>query len=97
MDQYGFKGSFFVTCNFVNDSNDNNVEKDNGKKNEMPRMSWSDILALKQDGQDIESKGMTHRDLNQLAPKDLEFEIGGSKQCLENHGINPNIFASCTW
>ena len=94
LDQYGFKGSFFVTCNFVNDSNDNNVGKDNGKKNETPRMSWSDILALKQDGQDIESKGMTHRDLNQLAPKDLEFEIGGSKQCLENHGINPNIFAA---
>ena len=94
LDQYGFKGSFFVTCNFVNDSNDNNVGKDNGKKNETPQMSWSDILALKQDGQDIESKGMTHRDLNQLAPKDLEFEIGGSKQCLENHGINPNIFAA---
>lgn len=94
LDQYGFKGSFFVTCNFVNDSNENNVGKDKGKKNETPRMSWSDILALKQDGQDIESKGMTHRDLNQLAPKDLEFEIGGSKQCLENHGINPNIFAA---
>ena len=29
-----------------------------------------------------------------MAPKDLEFEIGGSKQCLENHGINPNIFAA---
>jgi hypothetical protein len=57
-------------------------------------MSWNDILQLQQDGQDIESKGMTHRDLNQLAPKDLEFEVGGSKQCLENHGINfPNIFA----
>lgn len=94
LDQYGFKGSFFVTCNFVNDSNDKNGGTDNGKKNETQRMSWSDILALKQDGQDIESKGVTHRDLNQLAPKDLEFEIGGSKQCLENHGINPNIFAA---
>ena len=62
--------------------------------NVMPRMSWNDILSLQQDGQEIESKGMTHRDLNLLAPNDLEFEIGGSKQCLENHGINsPNIFA----
>ncbi|MGB0029494.1 MAG: polysaccharide deacetylase family protein [Nitrososphaeraceae archaeon] len=60
----------------------------------MPRMSWNDILSLQQDGQEIESKGMTHRDINLLAPNDLEFEIGGSKQCLENHGINsPNIFA----
>lgn len=89
LDRYGFKGSFFVTCGYVDRSNaivnDNNVQ--------LSRMSWNDILALQQDGQDIESKGMTHRDLNQLPPKDLDFEIGGSKQCLENHGINPNIFA----
>ena len=38
LDQYGFKGSFFVTCNFVNDSNDNNGGTDNGKKNETQRM-----------------------------------------------------------
>jgi hypothetical protein len=31
-------------------------------------MSWNDILALQEDGQDIESKGMTHQDLNQLSP-----------------------------
>ena len=95
LDKYGFKASFFITCGFVDDSNRNeatkNINNDNGKH----RMSWSDILQLQQDGQDIESKGMTHRDLNQLALKDLEFEIGGSKQCLENHGINsPNIFAA---
>ena len=95
LDKYGFKASFFITCGFVDDSNRNeatkNINNDNGKH----RMSWNDILQLQQDGQDIESKGMTHRDLNQLAPKDLESEIGGSKQCLENHGINsPNIFAA---
>ena len=65
-------------------------QSNNGK----PRLSWNDILPLQQDGQEIESKGMTHRDLNLFALKDLEFEIDGSKQCLENHGINsPNIFA----
>ena len=95
LDKYGFKASFFITCGFVDDSNRNetpkNINNDNGKH----RMSWNDILQLQQDGQDIESKGMTHRDLNQLAPKDLEYETGGSKQCLENHGINsPNIFAA---
>ena len=88
LDQYGFKASFFITCRFPDDGNKNG---DNGN----PRLSWDDILALQQDGQDIESKGMTHRDLNQLSPNDLEYEIGGSKQCLENHGINsPNIFAA---
>jgi peptidoglycan/xylan/chitin deacetylase (PgdA/CDA1 family) len=95
LDKYGFKASFFITCGLVDESNRNeatkNISNDNGKH----RMSWNDILQLQQDGQDIESKGMTHRDLNQLAPQDLEFEIGGSKQCLENHGINsPNIFAA---
>jgi hypothetical protein len=31
---------------------------------------------------------MTQVDLNNLSPKALDFEIGGSKQCLENHGVN---------
>jgi hypothetical protein len=82
LDQYGFKASFFITCSYV------------GDQKQTQRLSWSDILALQQDGQDIESKGMTHADLNNLSPNALDFEIGGSKQCLENHGINsPNIFA----
>ena len=69
LDKYGFKGSFFVTCGFVKDNNAKNIGMDNGKENGTPRMSWSDIVALQQDGQDIESKGMTHRDLNQLSSK----------------------------
>src|SRR5262249_45683364 len=94
LDQYGFKGSFFVTCGFVKDSNNENVGNDNGGKNGTPRMSWNDIIALQKDGQDIQSKGMTHRDLNRLSLNDLEFEIRDSKKCLENHGIYPTIFAA---
>ena len=83
LDQYGLKASFFITCSYVGDD-----------EKQTQRLSWSDILALQQDGQDIESKGMTHADLNNLSPNALDSEIGGSKQCLENHGINsPNIFA----
>jgi peptidoglycan/xylan/chitin deacetylase (PgdA/CDA1 family) len=82
LDEYGFKASFFITCGYV------------GDQTQMQRLNWNDIVALQQDGQDIESKGMTHADLNNLSPKELDFEISGSKQCLENHGINsPNIFA----
>jgi len=82
LDQYGFKASFFITCGYVSD------------QIQMQRLSWNDILALQDDGQDIESKGMTHADLNSLSPKALDFEISASKQCLENHGINsPDIFA----
>jgi peptidoglycan/xylan/chitin deacetylase (PgdA/CDA1 family) len=83
LDQYGFKASFFITCDFASSSSRHH------------RMNWNDVLELQKDGHDIESKGMTHRDLNHLSLKDLDYEMGGSKQCLESHGINsPNIFAA---
>ena len=57
-------------------------------------MSWNDILVLQEDGQDIESKGITSVDLNNLSSGALNHEVGGYKQCLEAHGIQPpNIFA----
>jgi hypothetical protein len=38
---------------------------------------------------------MTHADLNNLSSGALDFEISGSKQCLQAHGISsPNIFAA---
>jgi peptidoglycan/xylan/chitin deacetylase (PgdA/CDA1 family) len=43
---------------------------------------------------DIEAHTMTHPNLNDLSSQsDLDYEIGQSKQCLENHGFNPAIFA----
>ena len=42
LNQYGYKASFFITCNYVGQTH---------------RLNWNDILALQQDGQDIESKG----------------------------------------
>jgi hypothetical protein len=83
LDQYGFKASFFITCSYANDRD--------------PRyhLNWNQILALQQDGQDIESKGMTPLDLNNLSSSALAYQIGGSKQCLESHGIkSPNWFAA---
>jgi peptidoglycan/xylan/chitin deacetylase (PgdA/CDA1 family) len=83
LDQYGYKASFFITCKYANDGN--------------PRyhLNWNDILALQNDGQDIESKGMTPIDLNNISSSALNYQIGGSKQCLESHGIkSPNWFAA---
>jgi len=72
----------------------NNRNTNNNNEIQSSRMSWNDLILLQQDVQDIESKGMTHRDLNHLSSKYLELEIGRSKQCLESHNINsPNIFA----
>ena len=82
LDKYGFKGSFFVTCDWAGTVDDKS-----------PRMSWQMIQALHSQGQDVESKAVTHRDLNSLSYKDLEFEISQSKKCLADHGITATIFA----
>jgi peptidoglycan/xylan/chitin deacetylase (PgdA/CDA1 family) len=81
LDQYGFKAGFFITCSYANDRS-------------RYHLNWTDILTLQKDGQDIESKGMTPTDLNNLSPSALIYQITGSKQCLESHGIkSPNWFA----
>ena len=84
LDKYGFKGSFFTVCTFVNLGS---AGKDKS------RMTWQDISTLQQQGHDIESHTMTHTDLNSKSQQDLTYEIGGSKQCLLNHGVNSTVFA----
>jgi hypothetical protein len=51
-------------------------------------MSWQQITQLQNDGMDIESHSMNHKDLATLPVADLDYEIGQSKQCLLDHGIN---------
>jgi hypothetical protein len=36
---------------------------------------------------------MDHADLSKLSEAELQYEIGQSKQCLANHGINSTVFA----
>src|SRR5919199_589634 len=81
--KYGFKASFFITCDWVG-----------AQKSKSPRLSWQDISSLQKDGQDIESKTMTHRDLSKLSAADLNFEVAQSKKCLSDHGINSTIFTT---
>lgn len=78
LDKYGFKATFFIIC---------------GKTTDKGAMNWQDIAALQKDGMDIESHTMTHPNLNTLSQSQLDFEIGGSKQCLASHGYNTTIFA----
>ena len=78
LDKYGFKATFFVIC---------------GKTSDMGAMNWQEIAAMQKDGMDIESHTMTHAHLNTLSQSQLDFEIGGSKQCLSSHGYNSTIFA----
>jgi Polysaccharide deacetylase len=83
LDKYGQKGSFFITCLWVG-------SHIYGKS----RLTWQDISALQTDGQDIESKTLTHRGMTHLSPIDLTYEIAGSKKCLADHGINATVFAT---
>lgn len=69
LDKYGFKASFFITCDWVG-----------LQPSRTPRLTWQDISLLQKDGQDIESKTMTHRDLSKLSAADLNFEVAQSKR-----------------
>jgi peptidoglycan/xylan/chitin deacetylase (PgdA/CDA1 family) len=77
LDKYGFKATFFVICG----------KTGGGATN------WQEIAALQRDGMDIESHTMTHSHLNTLNQNQLDYQIGGSKQCLASHGYNSTIFA----
>lgn len=81
LDTYGYKASFMVVCNWV------------GGGGETPRMSWDQITNMSNDGQDIESHTMTHPDLNTLSLAQLQYELGASKDCLQQHGFNVTAFA----
>jgi hypothetical protein len=78
LDKYNFKASFFVVCNYA------------GKPG---RMSWQEITTLYDEGYDVESHSMNHNHMNIMTPDELNYEIGQSKQCLADHGINATIFA----
>ena len=78
LDKYGFKATFFIIC---------------GKTSDRGAMNWHDIAVMQKDGMDIESHTMTHAHLNTLSRSQLDFEIGGSKQCLASHGYTSTIFA----
>jgi len=78
LDLYGFKATFFVICNKVGQSED--------------KMTWEDIAILQNEGHDIQSHSMNHVRLDGLSQDELDFEIGQSKKCLADRGINSTIF-----
>jgi peptidoglycan/xylan/chitin deacetylase (PgdA/CDA1 family) len=78
LDNYGFKATFSIVCNYVGNGN---------------RMTWGEIKSLQHEGHDIASHTMNHLDLSKLPPQKVEYEVAQSKQCLLDQGINPKSFA----
>jgi peptidoglycan/xylan/chitin deacetylase (PgdA/CDA1 family) len=90
LEKYGFKATFFVTCGcltYQNTSFCNNAGGDSA-------MTWEDIALLSELGHDIQSHGMSHKDVTLLSFAGLEHEVGQSKQCLLEHNINSTIFGT---
>jgi hypothetical protein len=81
LDDYGYKATIFAICNWI------------GNKEESV-MSWEEIESLHNEGYDIQSHGMDHKDLRILSPDEREYEIGQSKKCLLDHGINSTVFSA---
>jgi peptidoglycan/xylan/chitin deacetylase (PgdA/CDA1 family) len=83
LDRYGFKATFFEVCDWIDSDSEGDDEK----------MTWNDVVELDSEGQDIEAHTMTHPHLDKISSSKLEYEIGQSKQCLLDHGLNSTIFA----
>jgi peptidoglycan/xylan/chitin deacetylase (PgdA/CDA1 family) len=79
LDKYGFKATFYIVCNYV--------------ENKPGFMDWKQIRELYDEGNDIGSHSMNHAHLSKLSKKEIKFEVGESKMCLEDHGIRVTSFA----
>jgi peptidoglycan/xylan/chitin deacetylase (PgdA/CDA1 family) len=74
LDEYDFKSTFYIVCNYVEAE-----ENEDGGKVDNKRMNWNEISKLKNDGMDIGSHTMNHEDLKGLSDSEIEYEIGESK------------------
>ena len=79
LDKYRFKATFYVVCNYL--------------ENKPGYMDWKEVKQLYEDGNDIGSHSMSHAHLGNLSKKDVKFQVGQSKKCLEDHQINVTSFA----
>jgi peptidoglycan/xylan/chitin deacetylase (PgdA/CDA1 family) len=79
LDKYGFKATFYVVCKYLD--------------NKKGFMNWTQLETLYKEGHDIGSHTMNHANLSDSSKKSLEYQIGKSKECLQEHGINATSFA----
>ncbi len=93
LDKYGFKATFFIICSFVDGSGYHKLADGNETYHEADNaMNWDQIRQLQEEEHDIEAHGKEHRDLRSLSIEELEDEIAGSIECLENNDLKPVFF-----
>ena len=79
LDKYGFKATFYVVCKYLD--------------NKKGYMNWTELETLYKEGHDVGSHTMNHDNLSDSSKNSLEYQIGKSKDCLQEHGINATSFA----
>lgn len=78
LDNFGFKASIFIACDYIEE----------GKG-----MNWYHVRELYLDGYDIQSHGSEHKRLTDLkSQNEIESIVSGGKECLEERGFAPTVF-----
>src|SRR4051794_10254046 len=89
--KYGFNATFYITPGCIENQDS---EHCNNSATPHSILNWTDIKLLQKSGNDIQSHGMSHKDLTSLSNASLEYEIKESKKDLLDHGINSTIFGN---
>ena len=90
LEKYGFPVSVFIPTKYINSVNNWNTEE---MENNIPILSESDIVELRNKNVSFHSHSHSHSILDNLGIEDLENEIVKSKDILKNLGINSNYFS----
>jgi peptidoglycan/xylan/chitin deacetylase (PgdA/CDA1 family) len=89
--KYGFNATFYLTPGCIENQDS---EHCNNSATPHSVLNWTEVKLLQKDGYDIQSHGMSHKDLTSLSNASLEYEIKQSKKDLLEHGINSTIFGN---
>jgi len=89
--KYGFNATFYITPGCIENQDS---EHCNNSATPHSVLNWTEVKLLQKAGYDIQSHGMSHKDLTSLSNAGLEYEIKQSKKDLLEHGINSTIFGN---
>jgi peptidoglycan/xylan/chitin deacetylase (PgdA/CDA1 family) len=76
--RYGARASFYVSAGFVGDGR---------------HASWAQLRAMQAAGMEIGCHGTRHRDLSQLGPQGVAYEVGHCRDQLQRYLRRPTTYA----